>query len=51
VQSARVPSIRQLNPAVPVELERVMMKALTEDPAQRYQRARLRLVAEDRARS
>ena len=40
VQSARVPSIRQLNPAVPVELERVMMKALTEDPAQRYQRAR-----------
>ncbi|HYJ11382.1 MAG TPA: hypothetical protein VEX18_20305, partial [Polyangiaceae bacterium] len=40
VQSARVPSIRQLNLAVPVELERVMMKALTEDPAHRYQRAR-----------
>jgi serine/threonine-protein kinase len=40
VQSARVPSIRQINPKVPVELERVMMKALTEDPDQRYQRAR-----------
>jgi serine/threonine-protein kinase len=40
VQSARVPSLRQINPAVPVELERVLMQALTEDPAERYQRAR-----------
>jgi serine/threonine-protein kinase len=40
VQAARVPSLRQINPAVPVELERVLAKALTEDPAQRYQRAR-----------
>jgi len=40
VQSARVPSLRQINPAVPVELERVLMQALTEDPDQRYQRAR-----------
>jgi eukaryotic-like serine/threonine-protein kinase len=40
VQSARVPSIREINRAVSPELERVLMKALTEDPAQRYQRAR-----------
>jgi serine/threonine-protein kinase len=40
VQSARVPSIRGINPAVPAELERVMLKALTEDPDARYQRAR-----------
>ncbi|HKY40826.1 MAG TPA: serine/threonine-protein kinase [Polyangiaceae bacterium] len=40
VQSARVPSIRQINPKVPVELERVLMKALTEEPDQRYPRAR-----------
>jgi serine/threonine-protein kinase len=40
VQAARVPSIRQINPNVPVELERVLMKALTEDPDQRYPRAR-----------
>jgi serine/threonine-protein kinase len=40
VQSARVPSIRELNRNVSSELERVLMKALTEDPDQRYQRAR-----------
>ena len=40
VQSARVPSIREINKAVSPELERVLLKALTEDPAQRYQRAR-----------
>ncbi len=40
VQSARVPSIREINRNVPVELEQVMMKALTEDPNQRYLRAR-----------
>jgi len=40
VQSARVPSIREINRAVPAELEEVMLKALTEDPDARYQRAR-----------
>lgn len=40
VQSARVPSIRELNRNVSPELERVLMKSLTEDPDQRYQRAR-----------
>jgi eukaryotic-like serine/threonine-protein kinase len=40
VQQAKVPSIRQYNPKVSVELERVMMKALAGDPAARYQTAR-----------
>jgi serine/threonine protein kinase len=40
VQAARVPSIRDFNKAVTPELERVLMKALTEDPDTRYQRAR-----------
>jgi serine/threonine-protein kinase len=40
VQSARVPSLRSINPKVTPELERVLMKSLTEDPAARYQRAR-----------
>ena len=40
VQQAKVPSIRQFNPKVSVELERVMMKALAGDPAARYQTAR-----------
>jgi eukaryotic-like serine/threonine-protein kinase len=40
VQSARVPSIREINKNVPPELERVLMKALTEDPDKRYLRAR-----------
>jgi eukaryotic-like serine/threonine-protein kinase len=40
VQSARVPSIRELNKNVSLDLERVLMKALTEDPDQRYTRAR-----------
>ncbi|HYP90488.1 MAG TPA: serine/threonine-protein kinase [Polyangiaceae bacterium] len=40
VQSARIPSLRAINPAVPPELETVLAKALTEDPAHRYQRAR-----------
>jgi eukaryotic-like serine/threonine-protein kinase len=40
VQQARVPAIRQFNPKVSVELERVMMRALAGDPAARYQTAR-----------
>ncbi|MES1174325.1 MAG: serine/threonine-protein kinase [Myxococcales bacterium] len=40
VQQAKVPSIRQFNPKVSVELERVMNKALAGDPAARYQTAR-----------
>jgi len=40
VQSARVPSIRELNKNVSLDLEKVLMKALTEDPDQRYPRAR-----------
>ncbi len=40
VQQAKVPSIRQFNPKVSVELERVMMKSLAGDPAARYQTAR-----------
>jgi len=40
VQQARVPPIRQINPKVSVELERVMARALAGDPALRYQTAR-----------
>jgi eukaryotic-like serine/threonine-protein kinase len=40
VQAARVPSIRELNKNVSADLEQVLMKALTEDPEQRYRRAR-----------
>ncbi len=40
VQQAKVPSIRQFNPKVSPELERVIMKSLAGDPAARYQTAR-----------
>ncbi|HEY1532486.1 MAG TPA: serine/threonine-protein kinase, partial [Polyangiaceae bacterium] len=40
VQQARVPSIRQFNPKVSPELERVLMRSLVGDPAARYQTAR-----------
>jgi serine/threonine-protein kinase len=40
VQQAKVPSIRQFNPKVTPELERVLMKSLTGDPNTRYQSAR-----------
>jgi serine/threonine protein kinase len=40
VQSARVPPIKQFNPSVTPELERVLGKALARDPLQRYQSAR-----------
>jgi serine/threonine-protein kinase len=40
VQQARVPSIRQFNPKVSPELERVLNRSLAGDPAARYQTAR-----------
>lgn len=40
VQAAQVPPIRQFNPRVPPEIERVLAKALARDPLQRYQSAR-----------
>jgi serine/threonine protein kinase len=40
VQQAKVPSIRQFNPKVSVELERVLNRSLAGDPAARYQTAR-----------
>lgn len=40
VQQAQVPNIRQLNPEVTPELERIVLKALARDPNQRYQTAR-----------
>ena len=40
VQQAKIPSIRQQNPKVSVELERVILRALAGDPAARYQTAR-----------
>jgi len=40
VQQARVPSIRQFNPKVSPELERVLNRSLVGDPAARYQTAR-----------
>jgi len=40
VQRAEIPPLRQFNPKVPVELERVLAKSLAQDPAKRYQTAR-----------
>ena len=40
VQRAEIPSLRQINPKVPLELERVLQKGLAGDPAKRYQTAR-----------
>jgi serine/threonine-protein kinase len=40
VQSAKVPSLRAINPKVSADLENVLMKSLTEDPDARYLRAR-----------
>ncbi len=40
VQQAKVPSIRQINPKVSAELERVLLRSLAGDPAARYQTAR-----------
>ncbi len=40
VQKAEVPSICAINKDVPIELERILARALARDPAQRYQTAR-----------
>jgi serine/threonine-protein kinase len=40
VQAARIPDIKQFNPYVTPELEKVLARALARDPSQRYQRAR-----------
>ena len=40
VQKAEIPSLRDFNPKVPPELERILKKGLAADPAQRYQTAR-----------
>lgn len=40
VQAAKIPSIRQFNPHVSAELERVLAKSLAGDPQQRYSTAR-----------
>lgn len=37
--TAEVPSPRQLNPAVPAALERIVMRSLEKDPSRRYGRA------------
>src|SRR5690606_17469019 len=40
VQAAKIPSLRELNPAVPAQLEQVILASLARDPAVRYQTAR-----------
>jgi serine/threonine-protein kinase len=40
VQSAHIPPIRQFNPKIPPELEKVLGRALARDPLARYQTAR-----------
>ena len=40
VQASQVPSISQINKKVPIELERVIARALARDPAQRFPTAR-----------
>ena len=39
VRQARVPSLTALNPEVPLELDRIVHRALARDPAQRFQHA------------
>jgi serine/threonine-protein kinase len=40
VQKADIPALRDFNPKVPADLERVIKRSLAADPAQRYQSAR-----------
>ena len=39
VKACEIPSVRRVNPGIPVELERIINKALTKDRNQRYQTA------------
>jgi eukaryotic-like serine/threonine-protein kinase len=40
VQEAKIPALRSLNPGVPVELEQILNRALSREPAARYPTAR-----------
>ncbi len=40
VQRAEIPPLRQFNPKVPPELEKILAKSLAQDPQKRYQTAR-----------
>jgi serine/threonine-protein kinase len=40
VQAAQIPDIKKFNPNIPPEVERILAKALAQDPNQRYQSAR-----------
>ena len=39
IRDCQIPSIRKINPSVPVELENIVLKSLAKDKAQRYQTA------------
>ena len=41
VRAARIPSLRTLNPRVPEQLEKIVLRSLTREPAERYQSAHL----------
>ena len=40
IKNEPLPSLRALRPDIPIELERIVMKALEKDPAKRFQNAR-----------
>jgi serine/threonine-protein kinase len=40
VQASAIPSIAEINPSVPPDLERIIARALAREPSQRYQAAR-----------
>jgi len=40
VQRAEIPPLRQFNPKVPAELEKILARSLAQDPGKRYQTAR-----------
>lgn len=39
IKECQIPSIRKVNPSVPIELENIVLKALAKDKTQRYQTA------------
>lgn len=39
IRECQIPSIRKINPSVPVELENIVLKSLAKDKSQRYQTA------------